>query len=167
MIEVILSGSRLKAVYQGQKIDMIPVSRSAFRLDHWMVNLEDVAIEFFVNDPRNEDIMIVYMGDYFVCPRYPVVETVPILWEELTGAYDLYARTPSVYSDEDLMGTVEIKVKDGILMVSNGKYLKPISDTEIQIVGGIFDGETMIYDAETGSITWQNLIYRPKDKLSK
>ena len=167
IIEIILSSNQLKAVYQGQKINMVPVGQSSFSLNHWMVDLEDVEIEFFVDDPSDEDIMIVYMGDYFVCPRYTSVETVPVLWQELTGTYDLYARTPSVYSDEGLMGTVEIKVEDGILMISDGKYLKMLSDTEIRIVGGIFDGEMMVYDAETGSITWQNLIYRPKEKLSK
>ena len=45
------------------------------------------------------------------------------------------------------------------------KVHKPISNTEIIIVGGIFDGETMIYDNEVGDIMWQNVVYKPAKSL--
>jgi hypothetical protein len=156
IIEVILSGDQLKAIYQGQKISMVPISQSRFRTE-----AENIELEFFVDSPYDEDIMIVNMGDYFICPRYPDIEAVPAFYGELAGKYDIYPRIPSAYSDEVTLGKLEIKVKDGVLQTSDNKILKPISNTEILIVGGIFDGETMIYNTETGEITWQNVIYKP------
>ena len=163
IIEVILSGEQLKAIYQGQKINMIPISQSTFRLSHWLADVEDIQLEFFAGQ-GDEDILIVTMGDYFVCPRYTEIEAIPPLWRELTDKYETFPRKSSVYSDNETMGTIEIKVEDSVLLTSDNKILKPINDTEIIIVGGIFDGETMIYDAETGNITWQNVIYRPLDE---
>ena len=161
IIEVIVSGDQAKLIYQGQKINMVPISQSRFRLSHWLADVESIELEFFVDSPDDEDIMIVNMGDCFVCPRYPYVEPVPASWGELAGEYDIYPRVPSVYSDAATLGRLEIAVEDGVLVTSDGRVLKPISDTEILIVGGIFDGETMIYDTQTGTITWQNVIYRP------
>jgi len=161
IIEIILSGDKAKAIYQGQKITMIPVSQSKFRLSHWLADVENIELEFFADSPDDEDIMIVAMGDYFVCPRYPDVEEVPTLWVDLIGKYDIYPRIPSIYSDAETLGTIEIKIEDDVLLTTDNKILKPISDTEIIIVGGVFDGETMIYNDETGNITWQNVVYKP------
>jgi hypothetical protein len=161
IIEVIVSGDQAKLIYQGQKLSMVPISQSRFRLSHWLADVEHIELEFFVDDPDYEDIMIINMGDCFICPRYPDIEAVPASWGELVGKYDIYPRIPSIYSDEVTLGELEIKVKDGVLLTSDSKVLKPISNTEILIVGGIFDGETMIYDTQTGTITWQNAIYRP------
>jgi hypothetical protein len=161
IIEVLLKGDKPKAVYQGQKITMIPISQSRFRLSHWLANVENIELEFFVDNPNDEDIMVVTMGDHFVCPRYPDIEGVPSFWEKLIGKYDIFPRTPSVYSDVETLGTFEIILKDNVLLTSDDKVLKPISNTEIIIVGGIFDGETMIYDSQAGNITWQNVIYKP------
>lgn len=161
IIEIIVSGDQAKAIYQGQKISMIPISQSRFRLSHWLADVEHIELEFFVDAPDDEDIVIVGMGDCFVCPRYPDIEEVPASWGELLGEYDIYPRIPSVYSDEVTLGRLEIKVEGGVLMTSDKKVLRPVSNTEILIVGGIFDGETMIYDSQTGTITWQNVVYRP------
>jgi hypothetical protein len=161
VIEVILSGNQLKANYQGQKISMVPISQTRFRLSHWIADVENIELEFFVDNSDDEDITIVNMGDCFVCPRYPDIETVPTFWGESVGKYDIYPRIPSVYSNEATLGTVEIMVKDGVLLTSDNKVLMPVNNTEIIIVGGIFDGETMIYNAETGEITWQNVVYIP------
>jgi hypothetical protein len=161
IIEVIVSGDQAKVIYQGQKISMVPVSQSRFRLSHWLADVESIELEFFVDSPDDEDIMTVNMGDCFVCPRYPDIQEALASWGELVGDYDIYPRIPSVYSDEATLGELEIRVEGGILLTSDNKALKPISDTEILIVGGIFDGETMIYDTETGTITWQNVIYKP------
>jgi CubicO group peptidase (beta-lactamase class C family) len=161
IIEVVLAGDTLKAVYQGQKITMIPLGQSKFRLSHWLADVENVALEFFVDSPEDEDIMVVTMGDHFVCPRYPNIEEAPSFSEKLIGKYDIFPKIPSVYSEVETLGTIEIIIKDNVLLTSDNKVLKPISNTEIIIVGGIFDGETMIYDSQTGNITWQNVIYKP------
>jgi CubicO group peptidase (beta-lactamase class C family) len=161
IIEVVLEGDKPKAVYHGQKITMIHIGQSKFRLSHWLADVEDVELEFFVDSPDDEDIVVVTMGDHFVCPRYPDIEGVPSFWERLLGKYDIFLRIPSVYSDVETLGTIEIIAKDNVLLTSDDKVLKPISNTEIIIVGGIFDGETMIYDSQTSNITWQNVIYKP------
>ncbi len=49
-----------------------------------------------------------------------------------------------------------------ILLKTNGKFILPINDKEIIIIGGIFGGETMIYDKITGNISWQNEVYVKK-----
>ena len=36
-----------------------------------------------------------------------------------------------------------------------------MNDTEILLLGGPFDGETMVVEEETGNLVWQNLIYKP------
>lgn len=159
IIEIILDGNEPKAVYQGQKVTMVPIGQSKFRLSHWRVDVEDIEIEFFVDSTDDEDIMIVNIGDYFICPRYPDIQKVPALWEDLTGKYDIYARIPSSYSDTEILGTAEIKIIDNVLLTTNGKILTTISEKEIMIVGGIFDGEIMIYDEAAGNITWQNEVY--------
>ncbi len=163
IIEIILSGDEAKAVYQGQKITMVPISQAKFGLSHWLADVENMELEFYVDSPDDEDMMIVTMGGsyYIICPRYPAIEEPPPLWEELTGKYDIYPRIPSTYSDTETLGTVEIKATGNVLLTTDSRVLKPISNTEIVIVGGVFDGETMIYDDETGSITWQNVVYKP------
>ena len=161
IIEIILSGDSLKATYQGQKFTMIPVSQSKFRLSHWLADVENIQLEFFVDSPDDEDLMVVTMGDHFVCPGYPDIEEAPNSWLCLIRKYDIYPRIPSIYSDAVTLGTIEIDIEDNVLLTSDGKVLKPISDREIIIVGGIYDGETMIRDDETGDITWQNVVYKP------
>lgn len=162
IIEIILDGNTAKAIYQGQKISMVPISQSRFRLSHWLADVENIEIEFFVDSPEDEDIMIVTMGDNFICPKYPELQNIPSLWQDLVGEYEIYPRTPSIYSDTEILGTTEIKIIDHVLLTTNGKFILPINDKEIIIIGGIFGGETMIYDKTTGNISWQNEVYIKK-----
>ncbi|MCJ7471491.1 MAG: beta-lactamase family protein [Actinobacteria bacterium] len=162
IIEIILDGNTAKAIYQGQKISMVPISQSRFRLSHWWADVENIEVEFFVDSPDDEDIMIVTMGDNFICPKYPELQNIPSLWGDLAGEYEIYPMTPSIYSDTEILGTTEIKIIDNILLTTNGKFILPINDKEIIIIGGIFGGETMIYDKITGNILWQNEVYIKK-----
>lgn len=161
IIEIILSGDQLKANYRNNKVKMAPITDSRFRLSHPLVDVEDIELEFFVDSPNEEDILIVYMGDYFICPRYPDIEGIPLFWEELKGTYEIYPRIPSTYSDTELIGTMDIYIEDNVLFTTGGMVLSTTSDNEITITGGVFGGETMIYDEETGYLTWQHLIYKP------
>ena len=163
ILEIVLNGDTPKVVYQGQKVSMIPISQSRFMLSHWLTDVEDFQIEFFVDNPHEEEIMIVVAGDSFhiICPKYPEIDEVPPLWDKLIGEYDIYPRIPSRYSDSEILGADSIRAEDNVLSTSSGRILVPINDTEIIIVGGINDGETMIYDDETGSITWQNMTLKP------
>jgi len=161
VIEIVPSGDRLKAVYKGQAITMVPISQTRFRLSHWLADVEGIELEFFVGDPNDEDIVVVTMGDHFVCPRYLDVEEDSPLCRELTGKYDVYPRIPSEHGSSKTVGTTEIRIEDGVLRTADGRGLKPRSDTEIAIIGGVFDGETMVRDSLTGNITWQNEAYKP------
>jgi CubicO group peptidase (beta-lactamase class C family) len=165
ILEIILSGDTSKVVYQGQQVRMIPISQSRFMLSHWLTDVEDFQIEFFVDDADEEDIMILTAGGSFhiVCPKYPEISEAPPLWQKLIGEYDIYPRIPSVYSDSEILGADSIQAEENVLSTSSGKLLLPIDETEIIIVGGINDGETMIYDDKTGSITWQNMILKPAE----
>lgn len=120
-------------------------------------------MEFFINNSDDEDLMILTIGDHFVCPKYEEYIEIPSLWKAIVGNYDLYARTPSVYSDEEILGNVEIFIKDNVLLTSESLVLKTDDNATIKIVGGVFGGETMIYDEITGNITWQHLIYKPSE----
>ena len=156
VIEVTANGG-LTAIYRGQKVKMERAD-NAFRLDY---GESDITVSFFTDDLSGEQTMVVHMGDYFVCPKYPVADEAPAAWHDLVGKYTAVARHPSVYSDSDILGEVTIEIDDGVLLMSGGKAILPIGTEKIRIVGGIYDGETMVYDAQSGSITWQQVIYMP------
>lgn len=105
--------------------------------------------------------MIVRIGDTILCPRYPDVESVPLQWLELEGRYEMVAQTPSVYSEDNNLGVVEIGIDDKLLLMSDGRVLLPVNETMIRIVGGIFDGEIMEYEKSSGELIWQGIIFRP------
>ena len=161
IIEIIPRGDKLKAIYQNKKIKMVPISQTKFRLNNVFIDVNNIELEFFVNLPDEENTMIITMGDHFVCPRYDNIEEIPSFWKELEGKYDAYSRVHSEYTDSDLLGNVEIYIDDIVLYMSDGKVLRQKSSTELIIVGGIFDGETMTYDKKSGNITWQHTVYKP------
>ena len=107
--------------------------------------------------------MILEMGDVFLCPKYPEVETEPDTWLSLEGKYMRYFRHTSEYCSEEDAVEVTIKIIDGILMLKDSFAILPISDDKLLIQGGVFHGETMEYDSATGIITWQHLVYTPAD----
>lgn len=45
----------------------------------------------------------------------------------------------------------------------NNFILEPISQTELMILGGSFDGETMYRSSENGYIYWQNRVFKPAE----
>jgi hypothetical protein len=63
-----------------------------------------------------------------------------------------------VYSDGEPYDAT-ITIADGVLHTTEVKVLLPVSETEIRIVGGIFDAEIMTRDPQSGEIVWQNVIY--------
>jgi CubicO group peptidase (beta-lactamase class C family) len=161
IVDIVLDGDQLKAVYQDYKIKMVPIGTNKFRLTSRLADVENITLEFWVDDPVEEDLMILTMGDRMICPRYPVLDQVPDLWNDLAGTYDLIAFIPSVYSEDEVLGRVEISIDDGVLTISDGKVILPVDQSWIRIVGGVFDGERMDYDSASGTIRWQHLVYKP------
>jgi len=178
VMDVSLSGGRLKAGIQGMKLDLVPVDQTKFRVSHWLlklgladllqlpIDLRELEIEFLAGDETDEDVMIINIGDIFyeICPRYPEFTDIPALWEELAGEYELVARLSSGNIRSEIVGRDEIRIEDGVLkMPGVVGPLKPISETEIIILSGPFAGETMVYDPGTGYIYHQWVVYKPTE----
>jgi hypothetical protein len=123
--------------------------------------VDDVEIRFL--DPVERGAIVTLGGAYHVfAPRYPKLEAVPDTWSELLGVYDVVPRSTSFYHDGGTLWTTRIALEEGILrMPDEDKLLLPVDERTIHIVGGIFDGETMVRDPETGVIEWGSFRYVP------
>ena len=178
VMDVSLSGSRLKASIQGMKLDLIPVGETTFRVDHWLlklglgkflqlpIDLRALAIEFLPGERVDEDLMIISAGDflYEICPKYPEITDIPALWEGLVGAYDLVGRLASGRAGREVFGRDEIVIEDGVLKIPGAVGpLQPISETEIIIQSGPFAGETIVREPETGYLYHQWVAYKPAE----
>jgi CubicO group peptidase (beta-lactamase class C family) len=177
-LEISLNGDQLQLDFQGIKLNLIPVSQTKFRVDHWLlhlrleeifllpvdlVRLREMEIKFQVGDEMEEDVMVLNFSgiSYEICPRYPEVTKIPALWEKLVGEYDLLYRLPSGGVGSEIFGRDEIRIEDGVLKIPGviGPIL-PISETEIIILSGSFAGESMVYDPDTGTIFHQWVVYK-------
>ena len=178
VMDVSLSGGRLKGNIQGMKLDLIPVDQTRFRVGHWLLNLgladllalpmdlRELEIEFLVGDETDQDVMIINMADlsYEICPRYPELADVPAMWEDLVGVYELAGRLPSGHAGSEIVGRDEILVEDGVLKMSGiVGPLQPINETEIIILSGPFAGETLVRDPSTGYLYHQWVVYKPTE----
>ena len=177
VLEVFLGGNQLKGRFQGITFNLVPLSETTFQLKHWLadlgladllrvpIDLRQMRIEFIVGDEIGDDVMIINFGKIFfeVCPRYPQLDEIPLLWGDLTGEYDLVARLPSGAVGTDVLGKTSIQVDDGVLQMSGlvGPIL-PISETEIIILTGPFAGETMDVEPGTGNIYHQSIMFQQR-----
>ena len=62
IIEISLRIGGLRALFGGATINLNPISSTQFTLSHWLTDVEDMTMEFFVDDPDDEDIMILSLG---------------------------------------------------------------------------------------------------------
>jgi CubicO group peptidase (beta-lactamase class C family) len=160
---VSLNGDRLDASYDGRTVRLRPVAENRFELDVRFVDVGDTELSFFVDDPLEPDLMILSLGRsyHITCPRYPAPDgSLVALQDAIAGSYVWVPRHPSTYGSDS--GTVEITAENGTLRSSDGMALLPLSDTRVQIVGGVFDGEIMERDPATGDIVWQAGIWTRK-----
>jgi len=174
VFEVFQNGDRLKGSIQGMVFNLVPLNETTFQPAHWLADLgftdllgisfdlNNMEIKFLAGNEKNPDLMIINFGDIFyeICPRYPQIGEIPLLWDDLTGEYDLVARPPSGEVGSDVLGKTSIQVEDGVLQMAGmvGPIL-PISDTEIVILSGPFSGETMVYEPSSGNIAHQSIVY--------
>jgi len=178
VIEVTPKRGKLKVGVLGMNFTLEPIGQATFRLRHWLIDLgllnllpvpmdlRQLEIRFVMGEESggNDRLIINFGGlNYETCPRYPDVDEVPPLWEDLSGEYDLKARLPSGAVGKDVLGGTSIWVEEGVLRMAGyvGPML-PISETEIIILSGSFQGETFHYDPDTGYLTHQMIVYTPR-----
>ena len=179
-LEVTLKNNslQLQGIIPGVELKIIPISETKFRLSTPIALLAEkfvgrkLAIEFVGGNEAEENIMLLgdgYGDDYrwMVCPKIPDVEEVPPLWNELSGKYNL----ETYFSEGTSVAELQIDIVDNVLTGSfvfkNGigasLVLNPINDEEVLVIGGLYDGETMFYDSDTGYLRWAGMIAKPKE----
>jgi CubicO group peptidase (beta-lactamase class C family) len=176
VMDVSTNGNRLKGRIHGITLDLIPVDQTRFRVSHWLlklglaglfnlpIDLRELEIEFLVGDESGEDAMIINIGDitYEICPKYPDLEDIPVLWKNLVREYEIMAHLPSGSVGTDVLGHSKIWMEDDVLqMVGSVGPILPVSETEIIIQSGPFVGETMVYESATGNIYHQSVVFKP------
>ncbi|MBY8999621.1 MAG: beta-lactamase family protein [Candidatus Heimdallarchaeota archaeon] len=152
------SSGNLKLIYQGSKMDLKPLNESTFVASHWLLDVGDVKVSFV------EDYLILSIEDvaFITCPSYQVDQELLSNWSSSLGNYETWMRHYSVYTDTEIPGTVTLQIENNVLSLDWQNFiLQPISQTELIIIGGPFDGETMELDSDTGFIYWQNIVFKP------
>ncbi|MHA1552442.1 MAG: hypothetical protein ACTSQC_10920, partial [Candidatus Heimdallarchaeaceae archaeon] len=142
---------------------LLPLSASKFKLKHWLLDFENIEIEFFPGDEIINKFAIINYFDASLefIPGYPSLTELPASWEIFLGTYDIYPRNESTYADPGPYGQLDLTFTDNVLMLGSSYYLQPKSATEIIVLSGPFAYETMIVDPLTGYIYWQNDIFKP------
>jgi len=177
VLEVFLRGTQLKGRIQGITFNLVPLSETTFQLKHWLadlgltdllrvpIDLRKMKIEFMVGGETDVDVMIINIGNIFfeICPRYPHLDEIPLLWNDLTGEYNLVARLASREVGTDVLGNTSIQAEDGVLQMAGlvGPIL-PIKETEIIILSGPLAGETMYIEPGTGNIYHQSIMFQQR-----
>ncbi|MHA1347752.1 MAG: hypothetical protein ACTSO3_15235, partial [Candidatus Heimdallarchaeaceae archaeon] len=79
------------------------------------------------------------------------------------GDYEAWQRHDSVYTVNEIPYNMVLKVEDDIftLIWPTNFILEPISQTELMILSGPFDGEIIQLDLASGAIYWQNRVFIP------
>ncbi len=153
------SAGNLKISYQGANMDLDPLNDSTFVASHWFLNVGDIKVKFV------EDYMIVTIENvaHIICPSYEINEEYMASWLPFLGDYEAWQRHYSVYTANEIPYNVVLKVEDDIftLIWPTNFILEPISQTELMILSGPFDGEIMQLDLASGAIYWQNRVFIP------
>jgi CubicO group peptidase (beta-lactamase class C family) len=173
--KIYLEGNQLKGSVYGFSFNLDPLSETLFQPQHWLsdiglasligapVDMRQLKIEFVAGDEISSDYLILHLGGYSyeVCLEYPEISQIPPLWDDLLGDYELVGRLPSGMPGTEILGKASIVADNGVLQMTGivGPIL-PICETELIIMSGIFAGETMIYDPDTGTISHQSIIYK-------
>jgi CubicO group peptidase (beta-lactamase class C family) len=161
VIDILFKGGRLKVRYKALRLKLDAIDENTFTFKNPFSKELQPRLVFYPGNEFEGPYMILELGDVFHCPRYPVPKEVPAPWLALTGTYVKSARHPLASGGDDLTGHMEITLEDGILFSSGGFALLPAENNRILIQGGVFHGETMEVEPESGIITWQHLVYTP------
>lgn len=166
IIHIYPASRDLKANTSGMEMRLVPLGDSKFRLsseDQAFEKFGKLEVDFFPDEMTGDRVMNIfregrYIGRADKCPLLDELEK----WKNLEGKYDAYPRFFSRFTGSRKVGGAEIIIRDNIIFIpSHRAVLLPLSDTELVIQGGLFDGETLIYDHQSGYLTWQDVIYQP------
>jgi len=168
--------NKLKGKIGGFSLDLIPVSKTEFRVSHWMdrmglttiinppIAFNKLRIHFPDSGSTDPEYLIINLDriSYEICPRYPAQAGPRELLNRLQGRYHLAARLPGNQVGNDWGSEYTINLEDNVLTLSGvfGPIL-PLEDNFIRLMSGPFAGETMEYMPENGHIVHQNAIFIP------
>ena len=166
IIELFIKSEDLKVKIEPGEMELLPLEGRRFSLSSDMRSLErfgKIEVEFFLDEISKDWMIHIFRGGMYVgtAIKCPVLdETALEKWRKLEGKYEAYPRFESRFTGEKRFGHAEIILKDNFLLLpSHRAVLMPLNDMELVIRGGLFDGETMLYDPVTGYITWQDVVY--------
>jgi hypothetical protein len=142
----------------GVTVTLKPINETTFIADHWLLDIGDIKVKFF------EDFLILSIEGLHnpICPIYSVDEELMTHWSSYLGDYEVWQRHYSIHTGDEVPDSVQLKIEEGVLRFSWTNFiLQPISQTELLIQGGAFEGELMFRDPSTGFIYWQNRVFKP------
>jgi len=174
--EVKRKGKKLKADLDDISLILVPLSDTEFAITHWMertgltriieppIDFTKIRISFKEDRIFGTSSMILNLMDisHEICPRYPVQTGNPEQWEMLCGSYQRADRIPGGTWGELSEGRTEIKLEEGVLIMS-GPYgpIVPVNDTLIRVLSGSYHGEFLDYDPGSGVIIHQKWAFVP------
>ncbi len=142
----------------GYKISLNPINETTFVATHWLVNAGNIKVKFF------DDYLILSIEGVHnpICPIYQPDQELLSYWSSFLGNYEAWQRHYSIHTGEEIPDYVQLQIEGSVLRFSwNNFILQPISQTELIILGGPFDGELMYRVPESGFIYWQNRVFKP------
>jgi hypothetical protein len=167
IVNVYMEYGQLKIFFQGREYDLAPIRERVFILRQKQKMVPDLEVTFFVSGEAAGEayLILTFENSYHTtCPKYPEVKEIPSLWNRLAGDYEIVDRPLSEHDGGDPLTTIRIQIVDKVLLLpSHMAALKPISGTEILLIGGDFDGETMRLHRDTGRLSWSSHLYVPVD----
>lgn len=150
----------LKITYMERTMGMIPINSTTFKLQHWFLGEMGYEVSFisgssFVGESDMIMILTLEKAHCIFCPRIYPQESF-----DLSGNYTLSPRVDSIYTESNDFGSTQIEKRDGFCFISLLKaVLVPFSPEEVIIVGGLWDGETILVQNQGDLLVFQNLIF--------
>jgi hypothetical protein len=168
-IRVFTESKDLKVRIEEGTMDLVPLGEKNFILSSREKELQrfgSIEIRFFFDSYTDQWLVHIFRGGVYSgtavpCPVMDVDSAAK--WQKLEGQYEGHPRIISRFTGEKRTGWAEILLRERVLYLpSHNAVLKPVSPTELVIQGGLFDGETMTWDPQSGYITWQDVVYSKK-----
>ncbi|HSR88705.1 MAG TPA: serine hydrolase domain-containing protein [Pontiella sp.] len=155
-------GVKLKADFGIASLRMQPAGRTErgmeYTLSHWLgglisgafpIDLKWVRIIVPPLNPGEQAGHVWFAASdcaYEYCPRYPVPQDIPKSWYDTAGDY----------------AGCTVTLKDSALHMSGVGYLHERAPGLFEVVGGVYDGETVARDPATGALAHQGFVYDRK-----